>query len=129
MSIRERCCAQPEAEFLDAIHRDWRKILVENPGLPFDRLNIPFSPKTALKFAEGLANVKSEDEGLGYTGRDPQGLAAFLVAAHFAYSYLPLANDQADKTQLRFGPPYVSLARAVVNFLNSLPPLQQREQE
>jgi hypothetical protein len=129
MSKRKQSDAQPQAEFLDAIHRDWEKIRDENPSPSYDRLNTPFSPLVALRFAEELANVKSEDDGLGYTARDPAGLAAFLVAAHFAYPYLPLANDQAGKNQLRFSPPYVSLAKSVVNFLNSLPPLQQREQE
>lgn len=114
---------------MDAIERDWQKIRKENPSQPFDRLIVPFSPALALNFAEQLANVKSEDEGLGYTGRNPEGLAAFLVAVHFAYPYLELTNDQTGKNLLRYGPPYVALAKAVANFLNTLPKTQLQRVE
>jgi hypothetical protein len=117
--------SEGESEFTDAIERDWQKIQRENPPLPHDRSNTPFEPVEALNFAQQLANTKSEEEAIIYMSCNHRGLAAFLMAAHFAFPYLPATKDAASENDLRYGLPYVALAKAVADFLNSLKP--QRE--
>jgi hypothetical protein len=81
-----------------------------------------------LKFAKQLVAVKSEDEAITVMNCNNQGLAAFMVAAHFAFPYLAVATDPANLNRLRHGPPYVALAEAVAEFLSNLKSESRREQ-
>jgi hypothetical protein len=102
----------------DAIARDWDLLQHEHHSICFYTPSQPFSPSRALSFARHLA-AKSEDEA-SITSYNPEGLAAFLVAAYFANPYFPKSRDSARGNRLSIVPPYVALARAVADFLEFL---------
>jgi hypothetical protein len=98
------------------------KVIAANPPISYDRISQQFSPSLALSFAESLSKATSDDEAIGATMRNPEGLAAFLVAAHFAYPYLPVSRGSSRARNQESFPRYVALASAVGNFLRLLSP-------
>jgi hypothetical protein len=105
----------------DAIARDWELLQREHFSMRFYTPSQPFSPTRALSFARHLAAAaKSQDEAIPNMSYNPEGLAAFLVAAYFANPYFPKSRDSARDTRLCIVPPYVALAKAVADFLEFL---------